>query len=89
MRWRTTRRPSRCIQRALAANERILGANHPETLRSVHNLAELYRSKGDDASAEPLLKRALAGNEKTLGADHPETLRSVHGLGAAIPVQGR
>ena len=33
-------------KRALAGREKALGAEHPDTLSSVNNLAELYRSQG-------------------------------------------
>ena len=32
--------------RALAGYERVLGPEHPDTLLSVNNLAELYRAQG-------------------------------------------
>jgi type VI secretion system secreted protein VgrG len=58
----------------LAGREQILGVDHPDTVRSVNNLAALYQDKGDTAAAEPLFRRALAGFEEALGHDHPETL---------------
>jgi len=60
-------------QRALAARERVLGAEHPSTLTSVNNLAVLYESQGRHAEAEPLYQRALDGMERVLGKDHPDT----------------
>jgi len=70
--------PSR---RALAIRETALGAEHPDTAEAVYNLAMLFRAKGDDASAEPLLIRALAINEKALGDGHPNTAVSLDQLG--------
>jgi len=52
---------------ALAASEQVLGAEHPNTLVSVNNLASLLQSKGDYAEAEPLYRRALAARERVLG----------------------
>jgi tetratricopeptide (TPR) repeat protein len=66
--------------RALEIREKALGPDHPETLRSVNNLALLYNLERRPDDAEPLLKRALAGYEKTLGPDHPDTLNSVNNL---------
>ncbi|MBI4875587.1 MAG: tetratricopeptide repeat protein, partial [Acidobacteria bacterium] len=60
--------------RALAARERVLGAEHPDTLGSVNNLAGLYESQGRYGEAEPLYARALAGLERTLGREHPHTV---------------
>ena len=39
----------------------MLGEEHPYTLSSVNNLAELYQAQGRYAEAESLYKRALAG----------------------------
>ena len=64
---------SRCIARALAIREKVLGPEHPETATSLNNRAGLLRDKGDYAVAEPLLRRALAIKEKALGPEHPDT----------------
>ena len=46
-------------RRALAGREAHLGANHPETLNSMNNLAELLRQQGklDEAGLKSLVKR--------------------------------
>ena len=41
------------------ASERLLGAEHPNTLVSLNNLAGLYESQGRYDEAEPLYQRAL------------------------------
>jgi hypothetical protein len=43
----------------------------------VNNLAELYRTTGAYAKAEPLYQRALVINEKALGPEHPTTATSL------------
>jgi tetratricopeptide (TPR) repeat protein len=60
-------------QRALAARERVLGAEHPDTLVSVNNLAGLYERQGRYGEAEPLYQRALEGFRRKLGDAHPHT----------------
>ena len=65
-------------QRALAARQRVLGADHPSTLTSRNNLAYAYESAGDPGRAIPLYERTLADCERVLGADHPIT-RAVRG----------
>jgi hypothetical protein len=42
----------------LSMVERVLGPEHPDTLVSVNNLAELYRRQGRYTEAEPLYQRA-------------------------------
>ncbi len=76
------------LRRALEGFERVLGAEHPDTLNSVNNLAELLRSQGEYAEAEPLYRRALEGYERVLGAEHPSTLNSVNNLAALLESQG-
>jgi len=58
----------------------VLGKDHPSTLTSVNNLAELLRGNGDYAGAEPLYRRALETQERVLGQDHPYTLDSMKDL---------
>jgi tetratricopeptide (TPR) repeat protein len=67
-------------RRALETQERVLGREHPDTLRSVNNLASLLDNKGDYDGAEPLYRRALEVRECVLGREHPDTLISVNSL---------
>ena len=53
-------------RRALAAFERVLGAEHPDTLSSVNNLANLLKNQGKNDEAEPLYRRALAAQERVM-----------------------
>jgi hypothetical protein len=59
-------------KRALEAQERVLGKEHPDTLISVNNLAELYTAQGRYREAEPLLKRALEARERVLGKERAD-----------------
>jgi tetratricopeptide (TPR) repeat protein len=67
------------LLQSLAARERLLrsdtgnGAEHPDTLGSVDNLAGLYASQGRYGEAEPLYQRALEGLRRRLGDAHPNT----------------
>ena len=60
-------------QRALAASEQVLGAEHPDTLGSVNNLALLYASQERYGEAETLYQRAVFAAERVLGPNHPYT----------------
>ena len=75
--------------RAMQVREQVLGAEHPDTLASVNNLALLYKSQGRYAEAEPLYQRALAAFERVLGPEHPNTLTSVNNLAGLYARQGR
>jgi len=60
-------------RRALESRERLLGKEHPHTLTSVNNLAELHAGAGDAAGALPLCRRAADGFDRLLGPDHPSS----------------
>ena len=78
-------RPSEAIpvyERTLADRVRVLGEDHPDTLRSRNNLASAYQAAGRVSEAIPLLKQALAGLERALGAQHPDTVRVRKSLAA-------
>ena len=51
----------------------MLGAEHPDTLGSVNNLAYCLETLGDASAALPLYRRALESSERVLGAEHPTT----------------
>ncbi|MDB4458223.1 tetratricopeptide repeat protein, partial [Akkermansiaceae bacterium] len=75
-------------RRALAAKEMEQGSEHPDTLSSINQLADLLESKGDYYGAEALFRRALAGREKALGPEHADTLASVNELGGVLKTKG-
>jgi tetratricopeptide (TPR) repeat protein len=87
------------FERALAICERVLRPEHPQTARSLSDLAGLLQDQGDLARARPLFERALAIYEKMVGPEHPHTAqclnnlaRLLHGLGdyaAARPLYER
>ena len=58
----------------LAISERVLGPEHPSTLSSLNNLANLYKNLGQYEQAESLYQRALTTYEHVLGTDHPNTI---------------
>ncbi len=76
-------------EKAVALAERRLGAIHPDTLKSIGNLASVYEAQGRYREAEPLLKRAVAGFERALGNNDPATLSAVSSLGSLYESQGR
>ena len=76
------------FERALAIWEKVLGAEHPDTARSLNNFGFLLQSQGDLAAARSYYERALAIREKVLGAEHPDTARSLNNLGFFLQSQG-
>jgi tetratricopeptide (TPR) repeat protein len=61
-----------------------LGPEHPDTARSLNNLALLPRDQGDLAGARPLFERALAIRENVLGPEHPDTAWSLYNLAGVL-----
>jgi len=73
----------------LADQERVLGADHPDTVASRNNLASAYQLAGRTAEAITLHEQTLADRERVLGADHPDTLTSHNNLALAYRAAGR
>ncbi|MFE7634823.1 tetratricopeptide repeat protein, partial [Kitasatospora sp. NPDC057518] len=71
------------------ASDRILGADHPDTLSSRHNLAYSYSEAGDTDDAISLLEQVLIDRQRVLGADHLNTLSSRHNLATTYWKAGR
>ena len=61
-------------RRVLNARERVLGAEHPDTLTTRHQLARWTGEAGDPATARDRLAALLPVQERILGPEHPDTL---------------
>ncbi len=66
-----------------------IGPDHPDTLRSMHNLAESYRHLGRYADSLKLNEETLALRQANLGPDHPDTLSSMNNLAKMYYELGR
>jgi hypothetical protein len=60
-------------RQTLAAREKVLGAENPDTLASVYYLAYLLGNQYRFEQATPLFKRACSGYNIILGHNHPTT----------------
>ena len=58
----------------------VVSEDHPDTLKSLYNLALLFDSKGDYDRALPMYEECLAKRKRVLGEDHPDTLSTLNGL---------
>ncbi|OCK85886.1 hypothetical protein K432DRAFT_217425 [Lepidopterella palustris CBS 459.81] len=76
-------------QGALEAREATLGAEHPDTLTSMANLASTYRDQGRWKEAEELLVQVIETSKRVLGDEHPDTLTSMNNLASTYRNQGR
>jgi hypothetical protein len=60
--------------------KRKLGADHPDTLTSMGNLALIYYRQGQWNAAQDLFVQVMDLSKKKLGADYPDTLKSMGNL---------
>ncbi|KAI1159424.1 P-loop containing nucleoside triphosphate hydrolase protein [Nemania serpens] len=67
-------------RQTLQLKEGVLGREHPDTLASMHNLAEVLRSQGKYGEAETMHRQMLQLKEGVLGREHPDTLASINNL---------
>ncbi|KAJ7347989.1 hypothetical protein DFH08DRAFT_670253, partial [Mycena albidolilacea] len=58
----------------------LLGADHPNTLSAMGNLAVTYSELGRYQEAEPLETIVLEKQKLLLGAGHPDTLDAMANL---------
>jgi tetratricopeptide repeat protein len=58
----------------------MLGDDHSNTLASINNLAETYRTSATSRAPTSYSNRSLAAHRRTLGPRHPDTLRSMNRL---------
>jgi tetratricopeptide (TPR) repeat protein len=79
---------SKIGERVLIIFEDAYGAEHPNTVTALNNLAALYQNMGDYARAEPLFRRALTIREKTLGPAHSLTATSLNNLATLYQAMG-
>ncbi len=66
-----------------------LGPEHPDTLVSMHYLAQAYKAAGKLDLALPLFEETLKHFKARLGPEHPDTLVSMHYLAQAYKAAGK
>ena len=69
---------------SLFLRKKHLGAEHPDTLISLHELANAYRSAGNPSKAEALYRECLGLKDKIFGWEHRETLATAECLANII-----
>jgi tetratricopeptide (TPR) repeat protein len=76
-------------QRALAADEKTLGPNHPDVARDLNSLAALYAAAGRYLEAEPLMRRALAIDGQHFSQSSMKVASDLFGLAEVYTKLGR
>ena len=69
--------------------KRVLGAEHPEALTSINNLAATYLYQGRWKEATELGEELVETRKRVQGGEHPDTLQSMNNLASAYGIQGR
>ena len=59
------------FERNLADRERVLGSDHPDTLKALNNLASAQQSAGRTREATALFEQTLADTLRLLGPTIP------------------
>ncbi|KAF2647204.1 TPR-like protein [Lophiostoma macrostomum CBS 122681] len=76
-------------QRLLEQREEVLGKEHPDTLRSMNNVAGALQNQGKYTEAEKMHQGTLVMRGMVLGTEHPHTLASMSNLAGALSSQGK
>jgi hypothetical protein len=66
----------------METSKKKLGADHPDTLTSVNNLAFTWKASGRETKAVRLIEECIQSQKRVLGLDHPYTLSSCTALAA-------
>ena len=74
---------------AIEIRKRVLGPEHPDTLRSMHGLARPLREQGQYADAEKMQREALNIERRVLGNDSPDTTASADELAIILDSEAR
>jgi serine/threonine protein kinase len=81
--------PNTALAQLLAARQLLTnhhGADHVDTLRCMHGLANAYSAMGRPQEALELREETLRLREAKLGPNHPDTLRSMNDLAVSYAV---
>jgi tetratricopeptide (TPR) repeat protein len=76
------------FRRALAIDRAALGADHPQVIHNMHNLAVVLQSRGKLAEARPLYEESIALFRRVLGEKHPDTLDALGNYGRFLQASG-
>ena len=77
------------LKQALDLRRRVLGPEHPDTLKSMNYLTSVYIDQQRYAEAEGLDTQILEIRRRVLGPEHPDTLASMNHLAIIYWGQGK
>jgi tetratricopeptide (TPR) repeat protein len=77
------------LEQAVVLYRTCLGSDHPDTLASMHNLAQAYQDAGQQTEALKLFEETRQLTEAKLGPDHQDTMFCTNSLARAYQAAGR
>jgi non-specific serine/threonine protein kinase/serine/threonine-protein kinase len=77
------------LQKSREIRSAVLGEEHPDTIRSLLEIAELRFQEGRLQEAETTLREARETSVRALGEEHPHALAALGDLAVALHFQGR
>ncbi len=77
------------LRRSAEIRRSVLGPAHPDTLRSMSDLAVVLFEEGHYAETEKLQRQNIEILRRSLGPEHPDTLKSMNNLANALRAEGR
>ena len=60
-------------RQVLADRERVIGPQHPDTLKTAHRLAQIIAAQGRNEEAAQILRQLCRDRQHLLGSQHPDT----------------
>jgi hypothetical protein len=72
------------LLRELFEVQQRVGAEHPNTLTTNHNLCVELDAQRKYSEAEAICREVLAAQQRVFGADHPDTRKSWHMLAVIL-----
>lgn len=77
------------LSTALDGRQRLLGSEHPLTLETMNNLAQVHSALGDLQEAERILRNIVAIQKSRPGRDERQTLTYLANLGSLLVRKGQ
>ncbi|KAM0520541.1 hypothetical protein ACHAPE_002935 [Trichoderma viride] len=78
----------RLYNQVLKMQTKVLDAEHPDTLMSIHGLANMLHKQKKNNEAKAIDQQVLELRTKVLGAEHPDTLQSINNLASVLGERG-
>ncbi len=75
-------------RRAMAIDEKRLGAEHPAIGRHLHNVAGVLKLLGRRDEALSAYRRAIEVKKKALGSEHPDVALTLNSIGIVLAERG-